>query len=457
VGFVLASLNRWRCAAALALALSLIPALPAVEESSRPDAADSSPPADQLSLGDSPQEEGGMELPLLEEKQPKKKKVKKKKVVKKTHYPYEKYELKAGMDYGWNDNVFQSSDIYIPKTGERLKPQGDQFRRPKLSFSWDKYLSKIDKFSLDYDYSGKFYNDLSLEDKEHHTLRLEWRKKVADKSYVTVGAREKRRLNAPTDRFGKKLKSDLDYYRTDLYAEYEWQLIKDHTLNLEYRFVNKDYDEYPGPNVQSIDWREHRLRAELVRDYGFKVKAKAWYERRWRDYPEKLARNFEGTKISSVERSLMRDLAGVRIERPLSKTIFFGMEIEYDQVTDPYQGYYSYHGINYRADLEWQISEKWKVEIDGKLYQRDYDKRKFLASRVANPIPPPTHLDPFIDLYEDYRFKVLLTYACTDRLELTGGYYYRWYHVNDPTEEFRENQIYFGVSYAFRGRIPPKK
>jgi hypothetical protein len=343
----------------------------------------------------------------------------------------------------------------LNRTRENLEPQSDFFSKYHLEYSWDKYFSKNDKLSLDYDYYGKFYDDLEQADTQKHSLQLEWRKRIADKQYITVGVRERRRFNIATDRFGAELKSDLDYFRTDLYLEYQLEPLPEHTLQVEYRFVNKDYDETRDPTDQSIDWREHRFIAEIERDFGNQVKAIAWFEERWRDYPEKLARDDLGDKVTGIQRSLRRELAGLRVERPICRTAELGIEIEYDQLTDPYRGYYSYQGLNYRTDLEWYLSPRLVLDLEGKLYQRDYRKQRFLASYLPNPFPPPKHLDPLITLYEDYRLKGELTFFYSNRLELYCGLYHRWYHLNDPTEEFQDTQIYAGLKYSLRWRKCP--
>jgi hypothetical protein len=426
-----------------------------------PAIAVTTPDSDQKPVGDlNPavnDNEGGMELPLLQESKPKKISKKVKKKVKKTRYPYSKHEFELDLRRGWDNNVFRSADIYLNRTREDLEPQSDSFARYRLDYSWDKYLSKNDKFSLDYYYYGKFYDDLEQADTQKHSLRLEWRKRIADKQYVIAGVREWRRFNVATDRFGNELKSDLDYFRTDLYLEYQLEPLPEHTLQLEYRFVNKDYDETRDPTDQSIDWREHRFITEIERDYGNHITASAWIEERWRDYSEKLARDDLGDKIEGVLRSQRRDLAGLRVERPLCRTAMLGIEVEYDKLTDPYRGYYSYQGLNYRADVEWHLSPRLVLEIEGKLYQRDHDKRRFLASYMPNPFPPPKHLDPLITLYEDYRLKGNLTFLYSERLELYCGLYHRWYHVNDPTEEFQDTQIYAGLKYYLGWKNRPER
>jgi hypothetical protein len=445
--------------AVLAVAVALLVLFPTHGVSAEGPPGDSEPSA-EASPGGGGSAEGGLELPLLEEAKPKKKKVKKKKTAKKTRksrYPYDKFEIEFGYRYGWDSNVFDSADIDIPERQEVLEPQADEFQRPSLDFSWDRYLSKTDKFSLDYDYYGKFYEDLPLGDLEKHALRLEWRHRLRKNEYITAGFREWRKYNAGTDRWGNHLSSDLDYYRTDLYLQYQVDPFPNHTLELEYRLVNKDYDETQDPTDQSLDYQEHRFRVELERRFPQDIKGFLWLEERWRDYEEKYARDDMGTKVTGVTRDQERELAGVRLESALSQCLDAGVEIEYDRLTDLYRGYYSYEGINYRGDIEWKINPRLTLELEGKLYDRDYGERRFLASRLPAPGYSSKHLDPLITYYEDYRFKVELTYACTDRLDLTGSFYHRWYHVNDPTEEYRETQIYLGMVYYLKWRNPPRK
>lgn len=404
-------------------------------------------PVDTESIKD--MEDGGLELPLLKEEKPKKTSRKKKKKTS-TRYPYDLFDLDLGFQWGHDDNVFRSADIFIPETPEAIRPQADDFTRTEIDFEWDHYFSRDDKLSLDYTYTVGSYDELELADEERHLARLEWRHRLRPKEYVTLGLRESRLLQTSTNRFGEPLDSDPDYFRTDLYWKYELDVIQDHQVEFEYRFVHWNYDEISDPEKRSDDWREHRLRAEVEREFGPNTEGSIWMEGRWRDYREELARNSGGDRIESEGRSARRTLLGVRVEHPLGDSVDLGLEVEYDQLTDPFENYYSYNGFNYRVDFEWRFCQRWTLEGDARLYDRDYDKRLFLASHVPNPEGRPKFLDPPYDLYESYRVRMLLKYACTENLEFFGGWIHRWHHVNDPTEEYRENQFYLGLTYSFR-------
>ncbi|MCA9415685.1 MAG: hypothetical protein KC917_05415 [Candidatus Omnitrophica bacterium] len=398
--------------------------------------------------------EEGLELPLIEDvderiRRREEEERERKPVKSKKKYPYDVIDAETTYRYGYDDNVFRSSSIPVPGDPKVLRHQGSEYQEGWFDFEFDRYYSLGTKLSIDYFYKGEFFEEFRSKERQRNTLRLQWQERLDKGEYLRAGIRESRRLATAHNRFGEKLKTDIDYYRTDLYLEYEFDLNDIDEIELEYRFVNYDYDEYPGD--LSDDWHENRISIDWDRELTQDTTLNFFARNKWRSYREEYARRgVDGERIPGTLRRQGNLEFGVGIEKVFRPGFEVDLEVSYEDLADDYQDYYSYGGLNFRFDLEYPITEKLRFEADGRIYKRDFDNRRFLASRQPNPFPPPSRLDPFIELYEDYLVRLGLFYEYSDKLELGLGWRHRWYRVSDPTEAFRENRVFFQVRYYFK-------
>ncbi len=300
-----------------------------------------------------------------------------------------KWNFSTALQAGYNSNIYKSpeeldeSDLIVnPVTSDLL-------RGIDLDAGVSYYITKNQRFTVDYSGSDIRYNQYPNANQYRHRLRFIYRFETSKTStfYLSSNAVYSRKLG--TNVLGEGLTRIFTSIGYGISPRFDFQISKRFHQSIEYTYREKNYRETIG--YESLDYREHRAlfstqfflktsklyrNLELILDY------------RNRRLPEYTARDILGDQQPGYPRKQYQYFTSSLGYNHKLMQHKFEIFTWFRHRKDPFQGYYSYN--------EYRIWSRFGGKLIGKLsfdIFASYKHRTYL-NKTARQGPAIDIVDP---------------------------------------------------------------
>lgn len=338
-------------------------------------------------------------------------------------------------ELGYSSNIFASPSTDGTVTG---LPVGSAVVNSGAQLEVYRYFDRMNRLTLGARLDDSRYMEDADLDRTYIDASAEFEHAFSGSTQAFAGAEVSHENDNAVDIYGDPFTRDFAYATIEGDAGIEHSFNNSHKIEIAYSGKKKNYGEVSTLN--SLDWVRHGPRVHYTLSKG-PTRFRLWYGFAAQNYAEEPASNADGSEPSTnPAEEHFHHHAMLWMSRDLAPEVELDLRLEYDGKDDRFEGYESYHEVEFSADLAWRITRALSAQMRAGISTADYDHRP--AEDAGEPLALDYRGGGVTLLYEASRHVAVFgRYSLVDRASNrdTGSSYM----------DYRVSGAGAGVSVAF--------